>query len=102
MNPMISVSSTLISGVTLISGPRAPPPAMENDIESSSLGRACLQQQTPATASEFPRSVLARSSRDQVKDREGELVPELCDGFGCRRKPRRPNRIKCPCPNSPP
>src|SRR5277367_7119496 len=35
MNTMISVSNTSISGVTLISGPRAPPPASENDIENS-------------------------------------------------------------------
>src|SRR5208283_4035307 len=35
MKTMISVNSTSISGVTLISGPRAPPPASENDIGNS-------------------------------------------------------------------
>src|SRR5260370_1482335 len=59
MNTMIRVSSTSISGVTLISGPRAPLPAMEKDIESScaslfSLARACLQDQTPGVTREFP------------------------------------------------
>src|SRR5580700_8620980 len=61
MNTMIKVSSTSISGVTLISGPRAPRPAIENDIESSpapvsSLARACLQHQTPGEEPEFHRT----------------------------------------------
>src|SRR5271156_792646 len=62
MNTIIRVSSTSIRGVTLIPAPRAPPPAIENDIESSSasrLARACLQHQTPGTRREFPwRTVL--------------------------------------------
>src|SRR5258708_27694001 len=56
MKTMISVSSTSISGVTLISGPRAPPPAIENDIESSSPARARLQHQIPTAQREFPGS----------------------------------------------
>jgi len=45
----------------LISGPRAPRPAIENDIESSpapvcSSARAYLQHQTPEEAREFPRA----------------------------------------------
>jgi hypothetical protein len=54
---MISVSSTSISGVTLISEPRAPLPAIENDMGKLlgfSLARACLQHQTPAAQREFP------------------------------------------------
>src|SRR5947208_3475771 len=55
MNTMISVSSTSISGVTLICGPDAPPHAIENDMEScSSQARACLQHQTPFRSTEFP------------------------------------------------
>jgi hypothetical protein len=57
MNTMINVSSTSINGVTLISGPRAPPPAIENDMESSSASlirvRARLQHQTPVASPEF-------------------------------------------------
>src|ERR1700722_20028506 len=53
----ISGRSISISGVTFLSGPRAPPPAIEKDIESSSLARACLQHQTPEVGREFPRTI---------------------------------------------
>src|ERR1035441_7011781 len=57
LTTLISVNITSIICVTLISGPPAPLPAIENDIESSSaslLARACLQHQTPGAAGEFP------------------------------------------------
>jgi hypothetical protein len=51
---MIKVSNTSISGVILICGPDGLPPAIENDMKSSSPARACLQDQTPAGFEEFP------------------------------------------------
>src|SRR5580658_3133929 len=54
MNITIKVSSTSTSGVTLICGPDAPPPAIEKDIGTgSSQARACLQDQTPRPGAEF-------------------------------------------------
>src|ERR1700690_505327 len=55
MNITINVSSTSISGVTLICGPRTPPPEMENAIGTRSFQpRACLQHQTPRSGAKFP------------------------------------------------
>ena len=47
MNMMISVSSTSISGVTLICGPDGPLPGIEKAMGIAPLGHACLQHQTP-------------------------------------------------------
>src|SRR5258708_10371273 len=70
MKTMISVSSTSISGVTLISGPRAPPPAIENDIESSTPARACLHHQTPGTRREFPLTILLTTDGRNTEPRD--------------------------------
>src|SRR5579863_5269242 len=66
MNTIINVSSTSISGVTLICGPDGPPPAMENDIGTrSSQARACLQHQTPYGPPEFlTRALSFRAKRN--------------------------------------
>src|SRR5882762_3183440 len=55
MKTTISVSSTSMSGVTLICGPDGPPPAIENAMEIAPLGHACLQHQTPVGRLQFPR-----------------------------------------------
>src|SRR4051794_30982726 len=47
MNMMVSVSSTSMSGVTLICGLDTPPPAIEKAMSVAPLGHACLVDQTP-------------------------------------------------------
>src|SRR5882672_5878784 len=86
MKTIISVSSTSISGVTLISGPRAPRPAIENDIERSSLERACLQRQTPGGAREFPAAVDSTKTWEDILDHVTHVLP---------RYPHVPCRFLC-------
>src|SRR5215469_18117697 len=73
MNMMISVKSTSMSGVTLICGPRAPPPAIEKAIEFAPLehARVCLIRHLASFQSSRPGHAHCKGA-----EKNSVLLPE--------------------------